>query len=226
MAVLQTGRSVDETRHIHGDYDEMCKALLERAPDEADTFAVLDDHFPDDVGKYDVFVITGSKHGVYEDHPWIPRLEDLIREAYRGGVKLVGICFGHQIIAQALGGKVEKSDCGFIVGATDYGLVGENGASRTITLYAWHQDQIIKPPADAEIIARSDFCEFAALRYGNKALSFQAHPEFTKEYMADLAEARRGGVITDEMGDEAIASLAKEVDVDVVKEMIAAFLRT
>lgn len=225
MAVLQTGRSIDETRDRHGDYDEMCKALLSRAPDEADTFAVLDDEFPNDVTDYDVLVITGSKHGVYEDFPWILRLEDVIREAYAKGVKLVGVCFGHQIIAQALGGIVEKSDRGFGVGAMDYEIIGESDEPRTITLYAWHQDQIVTPPPDAEIIVRSDFCEIAGLRYGDRAISFQAHPEFTKEYMVDLAEARRGGVISDEMGEAAIASLEKEINVDVVQEMITSFLR-
>jgi GMP synthase-like glutamine amidotransferase len=224
MAVLQTGRSIEQTRAVHGDYDDMCKTMLYRKPDEADTFAVLDNQFPSDITEYDVAVITGSSHGVYEDHTWIPRLERVIRKAYAGGVKLIGICFGHQVIAQALGGVVKKSDRGFGVGVMDYDLVDATGTSRQFSLYAWHQDQVITPPSVAEVIARSDFCEYAALRYGNKALSFQAHPEFTKAYMNDLAEARRGGVISDEMGEEAIASLSREVDADLVKNLMVEFL--
>jgi GMP synthase-like glutamine amidotransferase len=224
MAVLQTGRALEYTSAAHGDYDDMCKAMLNRAPGEADTFAVLDNQFPENITDYDVAVITGSSHAVYEDHNWIQPLETIIRDAYKGGVKLIGVCFGHQIIAQALGGVVEKSDLGFGVGVMDYTLVGDAGASSDISLYAWHQDQVVTPPADAEVVAQSDFCRFAALRYGNKALSFQAHPEFTKEYMNDLAEARRGGVISDEMGDEAIASLSRSVDAEVVKSMMVAFL--
>ena len=224
MAVLQTGRSIEDTRGKHGDYDDMCKAMLYRSPDEADTFAVLDNEFPNEITDYDVVVITGSSHGVYENHSWIPRLESEVRRAYREGVKLVGVCFGHQLIAQALGGVVEKSDRGFGVGVMDYQLVDKTGRQTNIALYAWHQDQVITPPPDAEVIASSDFCEFAGLRYGNKALSFQAHPEFTKEYMNDLAEARRGGVISDEMGEEAIASLSREVDADLVKSLMVEFL--
>jgi GMP synthase-like glutamine amidotransferase len=224
MAVLQTGRSIDGTRDVHGDYDDMCKAMLGRAPDEAVTFAVLDNNFPDDITAYDAVVITGSSHGVYEPHSWIPPLEELVRQAYREGVKLIGICFGHQIIAQALGGAVGKSDRGFGVGVMDYDLIDESGASQKISLYAWHQDQVSVLPVDAEVIASSDFCQFAALRYGDRAMSFQAHPEFTRDYMNDLAEARRGGVISDEMGADAIASLSRPVDADRVKSLMVSFL--
>ena len=225
IAVLQTGRSIDETRHIHGDYDDMCKVMLGHTPDEMDTFEVLDDRFPDDMGAYDAYLITGSRCGVYEDHSWIPPLEDFIRKAYAQDVKLIGVCFGHQIIAQALGGVAAKSDRGFGVGAMGYELVGDDGKMQSISLYAWHQDQVITPPQDAEVIASSDFCEFAGLRYGDKALTFQAHPEFTKEYMADLAEARRGSQISDEMSDAAMASLEKTVSADVIQEMMLSFLK-
>ena len=106
IAVLQTGRSIDEARARHGDYDDMCKALLGRNPDQADTFAVLDGHYPAAIDEYDLIVITGSKFGVYEDHDWIPRTQQIVRDAVAKGIKLIGICFGHQLIAQAMGAGV------------------------------------------------------------------------------------------------------------------------
>ncbi|MEO0397841.1 MAG: type 1 glutamine amidotransferase [Pseudomonadota bacterium] len=224
IAVLQTGRAMAEDRPRHGDYDDMCKALIGRAPDEADTYAVLDGEFPKSIEPYDAFVVTGSAHGAYEDHDWIPPLEALIREAYDKKVKLIGICFGHQIIAQALGGRVEKSDKGFGVGAMDYELVNLGALSQSISLYAWHQDQIVHAPEGAEVIARSDFCPIAGLRYGDRAITFQAHPEFTADYMRALADARRNTTISGALADQAIASLNKPVDAGLIKVILADFL--
>ena len=225
IAVLQTGRSAEALFEAHGDYDDMCKALLGKSSEEAATYAVLDDVFPTSIDPYDVIVITGSRHGVYEDHKWIPRLEALIREAYAKNKKIIGICFGHQIIAQALGGLVEKSDRGFGVGVMEYEITVAEGAPEKLALYAWHQDQIVRAPVDAKIIARSDFCEIAALKYGDRAISFQAHPEFTKDYIAGLVEDRRDNGISDELADAALASLEKKVDAQAVQAMLAEFLR-
>lgn len=225
IAVLQTGRSAEALFEAHGDYDDMCKALLGRSSDEAVTYAVLDEEFPASIDPYDVIVITGSRHAVYEDHTWIPRLEALVREAYAKSKKIVGICFGHQIIAQALGGHVEKSDLGFGVGVMEYEITESGDEPKKLALYAWHQDQIVRAPADAKIIARSDFCEIAALQYGDRAISFQAHPEFTKEYIAGLVEDRRDNGISDELADAALVSLGKKVDAQTVRAMLAEFLR-
>lgn len=225
ICTLQAGRSPEGAlREAHGDYDEMCKALLGRAPDQSDTFAVLDGEFPESLEPYDVILVTGSRHGVYEDHPWIPPLEDLLRGAYAGGKRIIGICFGHQILAQALGGKVEKSDKGFGIGVMDYEFVDEAGGSQTLSLCAWHQDQIMTPPAGAEIIARSDFCPVAGLRYGDRAISFQAHPEFAPAYMRDLITSRRGGMISESAADEALAGLERPVHKSEIQALLGDFL--
>ena len=226
MAILQTGRSVPGSEERHGDYDDMCKALMGRKRDEADTFAVLDGEFPDTIDTYDVFVVTGSKFGTYEDHTWISPLEALIREIYATGKKMIGVCFGHQIIAQALGGSVEKSDKGFGAGAMGYSLHTLRGEERDITLYAWHQDQVVKAPPNAKVIATSDFCPIAGLQYDQRVLTFQAHPEFTRDYMAELAEARRGIVLTDQQADHALASLDQTIDASLIEGMISDFLRS
>ncbi|MEM7739334.1 MAG: type 1 glutamine amidotransferase [Pseudomonadota bacterium] len=224
MAVLQTGRSVPGSEKRHGDYDDMCKALMGRAPSEAETFAILDGDFPKTLDDYDVFVVTGSKFGVYEDHDWIAPLEDLIRQIYESGKKMIGVCFGHQIIAQALGGQVEKSDKGFGAGAMSYTLQLPGGQAQDISLYAWHQDQVVKAPEQAQTIASSEFCPIAGLRYDDRVLTFQAHPEFTKAYTEELAEARRGVVLTDEQADKALASLEQRINADVIQDMIFEFI--
>ena len=224
IAVLQTGRAPDELQVEHGDYDSMCKALLGLSPEEAKTYAILDGEFPPSPEKYDVLLITGSRHGVYEDHAWINPLEELIRNAYARKQKMIGICFGHQIIARALGGAVKKSDKGFGVGVMDYALTRHDGSQAPISLCAWHQDQIVAPPPGGKIIAHSDFCAVAGLEYGNTAISFQAHPEFTRDYVRDLIELRATSMFDRDFAIQSLASLKRGVNQDVIQKELALFL--
>ncbi len=208
----------------HGDYDDMCKALLGRTPNEAKTYAILDNIFPETLDIYDLFIITGSPHGVYEDHDWIAPLERLIRRAYAKNIKMLGLCFGHQIMAQALGGKVIKSEKGFGIGVMDYNLAQAGTLAQTISLCAWHQDQVITPPKDAITIASSDFCPHAGLRYANKALSFQPHPEFSKDFVQDLIHLRRGNTIDEDMAQRSELSLKKDIHPHIIQSLIKTFL--
>ncbi|MEL7043011.1 MAG: type 1 glutamine amidotransferase [Pseudomonadota bacterium] len=225
IAVLQTGRAPDELQAQHGDYDSMCKALLGLKPNEATTYAILDGEFPVEPEAYDVLLITGSRHGVYEAYDWIPRLETLIREAYSRKQKLIGICFGHQIIARALGGVVEKSDKGFGIGVMDYALARQDGAQAPISLCAWHQDQIVAPPPGAKVIAHSEFCAIAGLAYEDIAISFQAHPEFTRDYVRDLIELRTPSMLDPGFATHSLGTLEQSVDQDIIQAEIKQFLK-
>lgn len=224
FGILQTGRAPVTLVDKFGDYDEMCANLVRDEEDEVLSFAVLDGELPASVEQCDIWVITGSRFGVYEDHEWISPLETFIRSAYAAGKKIVGICFGHQILAQALGGVVEKQMTGYGVGAMDYRLALADGSETEVTLCAWHQDQIVKIPAGAKVIATSDFCPIAALTYGNQAISFQAHPEFSISYMKALIGHHAGRVISTKQGNDALMSLEKPVHADVVSARIHDFL--
>ena len=225
VAVLQTGRAPDQLQAEHGDYDLMCKSLLGLKAAEATTFAILDGVFPDEPEAFDLLLITGSRHGVYEDHDWIAPLETLIQAAYGRGQKMIGICFGHQIIATALGGRVEKSDKGFGIGVMEYTLERQDGSEVPISLCAWHQDQIVSPPPHAQIIARSEFCEVAGLQYSDTAITFQAHPEFTRKYVRDLIDARTPSLLDEEFSQRSLATLDKPIDQSVIQDELAQFLR-
>lgn len=201
IGILQTGRSPDELRAEFGDYDGLFRRLLAGRGFEFETWPVLDGVFPPGPEAADGWLITGSRFGVYEDHPWIAPLEDLIRAIHAAGGPLVGICFGHQIVAQALGGRVAKYDGGWAVGAQAYETPGGRDC-----LLAWHQDQVIEKPAAAEVVGTSDFCRYAALRYDDRALTFQAHPEFTPAFLRALIGARRQ-VLPPALADTALAGL-------------------
>jgi GMP synthase-like glutamine amidotransferase len=220
IGILQTGLAPDALAADMGDYPDMFAKLLAGNGFTFDTYRVVEMQFPSDVHQADGWLITGSKHGAYEDLPFIPPLEGFIRDVYAAAVPLVGVCFGHQIIAQALGGKVEKYGGGWAVGATDYDFGGE-----TLTLNAWHQDQVTKVPPDAKVIASNDFCANAAMVYNDRAFTVQAHPEFRPEFVGGLARTRGRGVVPDALLDRATDRLALPLDNSAIAGQIARFFK-
>ena len=172
IGILQCGHAPDEVRAQHGDFDAMFAALFQGYDFTFQTWNVVDGNFPTTIDAADGWLISGSKHGAYEDHAFIPPLSDLIREIYASARPMVGICFGHQIIAQALGGRVEKFDGGWAIGRHDYSFKGHGD----VTLNAWHQDQVIDPPEGSKTVAFTDFCAHAGLTIGDHIYTIQPHP--------------------------------------------------
>jgi len=140
----------------------------------------------------DAWLIPGSRYGVYDPLPWIEPLKDFIRGVAREKRQpMVGVCFGHQIIAEALGGKVEKAAIGFRAGMERYETTVGGGAPQVVTMPASHQDQVVVQPPDSEVVAKTAACAFAGLRYKNApVLSVQFHPEFSRAYLSDLIAMR------------------------------------
>jgi GMP synthase-like glutamine amidotransferase len=220
VAILETGRPPGKLAEVYGDYPSMFEKLLGDGF-EFETFDVTAGQFLSD--RHDAVLITGSPAGVYEDLPWIEPLEQFIREAR--DAKMVGICFGHQAMAEALGGHVEKSDKGWGAGLHRYEIVhrepwmdGEVG----IAVPASHQDQVVVQPPNTEIVASSPFTEFAALAWTDRpAISFQFHPEFSPAFAKALIE-KRYDIVPDP--DAAIASLDAPNDNSRVGQWIRNFL--
>lgn len=221
IGILQTGRSRERLREQYGDYDEMFRRFLSGHGFEFVTYPVLDGVLPDSVHDADGWLITGSRFGVYEGHDWIPPLEQFLNRAYAEAVPIVGICFGHQILAQALGGKVEKFAGGWSVGLKDFTL---EGFPEDVELLAFHQDQVIEPPADATVVGASPFCRYAALAYGDKAYTIQPHPEFLSDYMAALICETRA-TLPDDIAEQALSSLGRDTSSEQIADRIADFLK-
>ena len=190
IGILQTGHIPANLADQFEDYGGMFRQLLEGHDFDFAIYPVVDGIFPASVTDADGWLITGSKHGAYEDFPWIAQLENFIRDTYADGRPLIGICFGHQIVAQALGGKVEKFVGGWTVGHTEYDLAGEQ-----IALNAWHQDQVTELPPEASVIGTSETCANAMLRYGDSILTLQPHPEFGAAFIRGLIDTRGEGVV-------------------------------
>ena len=233
LTIIETGRAPGPLRDMFPRYPEMFRALLSPA-DEALTFnaaAVLDGEALPEPETCEAVLITGSPFGVYDSTPWMDPLRAFIRATAAAGTPLVGICFGHQIIADALGGDVRKSEKGWGIGRHTYEVLARRnwmeGAGQTVSLAVSHQDQVITPPKGVTTLARSSHTEHAMLAYDDiPAITIQGHPEFSDTYVSALYNNRRGKALTDMQVDGAIATLKQPVDSALVARWIARFLQT
>ena len=231
LTIIQTGEVPVPLRGQFGPYRKMFERMFDGTGHGFcyETVNVAEGAPFPDAAALDGIVITGSAAGVYDDLAWMNPLRAFIRSAYAASTPMLGVCFGHQIMADALGGDVRKSEKGWGLGRHDYGVVGRPAfmqvAPPMLAVACSHQDQVLVPPAEAEVILASDFTPNAGLAYRNgAALSFQPHPEFLDDYTLALAELRRGKA-PDEVVETAIASVEKPSDSDMVAGYIAQFFK-
>jgi GMP synthase-like glutamine amidotransferase len=222
LAILETGRPPGNLADEFGDYPAMFRSMLSDGF-HIESFDVAAGNLPDPAAHH-AYLITGSPAGVYDPLPWIEPLQQFIRAA--GCAKMVGICFGHQVMAEALGGHVEKSDKGWGAGLHRYTVVRSEpwiDAAGTIAVPASHQDQVVVQPPNTDVVAASDFTPFAALAWTDRpAISFQFHPEFSPTFAKALIEQRYDHVPDP---DTAIASLDATNDNARVAGWIRRFLK-
>jgi len=230
VTIIETGLVSPANRERHGSYPQMFEAMI-AAADPSVTFDTISipagEKLPEPSG-LEAILITGSSAGVYDAFDWIAPLEDFVRAAHSADVPMVGVCFGHQLIAQALGGVARKSEKGWGLGRHVYDVAPGNGLieGTHIALAASHQDQVITPPPGAKTILSSDFTEHAALLYpGGTTLSVQPHPEFSVGYALACCEmAHCKGGAPDGLVAVAKASLAGPLENERLGGAITRFL--
>jgi len=186
---------------IDGDYPDMFAALLPWA--DLVPYDVVGDEHPSSPDECDGWVATGSRYSVYDQMPWLDRLHGFVRDLRAAGAPYLGICFGHQLLAHAVGGRATKADVGWGVGAHDTTFVAPVGDARLLYL---HQDQVVDVPDGGAVLASADHCPVAALRVDEQMYGVQAHPEFSADYLAALLRARRDRIGAAEV-ERALASL-------------------
>ena len=140
---------------------------------------------------FDGVIVSGSEKGVYDDCEWMQPLKEYLQSLMQARVPIFGICFGHQVMAEAFGGKAEESSHGFVVGVQKY---TENDDS--YSAYAMHRDQVVQVPESATVTASSSYCPIAALSYEFPARSVQFHPEFKTPLVTEAIEVFDGDLLS------------------------------
>lgn len=231
IVILEAGRPPRALLDIYPRYPDMISALMDRVGTGFvfETVPVIDSAALPEPQAIDAAIITGSAYGVYDKTPWMDPLRDFIRQSASVRTPMVGVCFGHQIIADALGGDVRKSEKGWGVGRHTYEIVERRPwmaeAGGKFSLGASHQDQVIEPPKGARTLASSGHTPHALLEYSDAPImSLQGHPEFSDAFLTALYNARRER-LGDDLADQAIESLAAPDDNALVGEWMTRFLR-
>jgi GMP synthase-like glutamine amidotransferase len=210
LGLLQAGKPPAELEARFGDYAAMFEHMLGRDDFDFTIFDVAAGALPARPEAFDAYLVTGASAGVYDPLPWIALLKDFLVQA-KGRAAMVGVCFGHQIMAEAFGGKVIKSPKGWGVGLHTYDVRQRRDwmdAAPAIAIPASHQDQVVELPPAARVVAGSDFTPFGMLAYEDQpAVSIQLHPEFDPPFAQALIESRRKMRIADDVATAAVESL-------------------
>jgi GMP synthase-like glutamine amidotransferase len=230
LCILETDELHPQLAEPYVSYGQMFANLFSNQPVPASTevFNVCCDQYPSADCRFDAYLITGSKADAFSDEPWVVRLREYVRERFIAGDKLLGICFGHQLLAHSLGGHAGRSEKGWGLGVQKYQLHAQPAWMQPplpgLQLQASHQDQVHKLPEGAQLLASNDFCNHAAYHIGDQLLCFQGHPEFPEGYARALLDLRRER-LGDELHAAASATLHQEHHGRIVGEWMLRFVR-
>lgn len=225
LCILQTDSVLPEYQAAHGDYPDMFRRLL--AGTHAEVMAVdVRNGPPEEVS--DAYVITGSRHSVYEDLPWLPAFVSFLRLEIDRGAPVVGICFGHQLIAHYFGGEVRAADDGWAVGVHRAEVVAVQPwmqpSASAFSILSSHQDQVVRLPDGARCIASTPFCPVSGFVMGANVLCLQGHPEFEAGYARTLMNHRQA-LLGEQTYAAGLASLAEPLDDQLVAQWMLRLLR-
>ncbi len=221
LGILKADDVLSELVENHGEYPLMFERLLRIANKDAQlklefvTYRVNEGCYPVDLDEVDAFILTGSKSSVYEQTPWVIELAEFLRTLHRHKKKYIGICFGHQMVAHALGGEAKLAESGWSLGVKKAKLTVEAEpnilSGKSFDLIYSHQDQVTVVAPGTEILASTDTCPIAATTLDNHILTFQGHPEFSPEFSRALLQLRRAAY-PPKVYAAAIASMEQSTD--------------
>jgi GMP synthase-like glutamine amidotransferase len=222
VGLLLCGDLPDRYSAIRGDYPTLVSNMFNDGDLSIDVFPAHNRILPEDPVAFDGFIISGSASSVYEDEPWMRGLEEWLRRAAKSDIPVFGICFGHQILAQAFGGTVERAEVGWGVGVHSMRVLEHRGwmapDTDVLNLVMTHQDQVIDLPAGAVLLGSSDHCENYLIEFTPNVIGIQGHPEFPAPFARVVYEEKREHIGS--LADDAIASLEIRSDTPLVARWV------
>lgn len=242
LGLLICGHVHPQARSLGGDYPALFRSVFDSALDspldsETDSgfdsdvdivpFAVDRGEMPASITDCDAWITSPSRSSVTDDLSWIQTLESFVVEAVDAAHPFVGVCFGHQLLAKALGGRVDRADIGWGVGVKHYDIIEQrpwmSPAQSSVALVASHEDQVTVLPDGATLLATSEYCPIAAFEVGPRCLAIQPHIEFTPAISERLIDLR-SDIIPDEIAAAARQTLSTPVDRTLVAHWILRFV--
>ena len=235
IGILQTDSVLEKFQPKFGDYPLMFERVLQssaRLPDAAE-IRVECINYPVQQSMpatldCDAYLITGSRDSVYDDAPWIIELVSFVERAMAAGKKIIGICFGHQLMAHFFGGRVAPAEGGWVVGvhtsdiARHHNWMGEVGRPQ-FSLLSSHKDQVVELPEAAEVFATNGFCPIAGFTMSDQVITVQGHPEFSKPYAQGLLDHRRA-LLGEAVYQQGMDSMSKATDELLVSRWLLQFV--
>jgi GMP synthase-like glutamine amidotransferase len=230
IGILEADILADDVIQRYGRYAQTFEHLLSAVDPQLTfrTYHVTQQEYPQNINECDAYLMTGSKFSVYDDIHWIHELKQFVIDCFKRKKKMIGICFGHQLIAQALGGLVEKHDKGWGVGMATSKITQTpdwlTPKQQQFNLLVTHQDQVKQLPEEASLIATNEFCPIAGYQVNKTMLTFQGHPEFNRDYVQHLMTKCRED-IGEQTYQQAKKSLLQEEDHELVAKWIVNFIQ-
>lgn len=236
FAILLAGHASEYIRNTYGGVACLFKQLLSDPGETWDTFHVVDGEFPSDdiLHKYDAFIVTGSRHDAHGSEPWVLRLCELVQKVHKKKTKLLGICFGHQVISRALGGKTGRAVHGWEVGLKKIILADAMYSKPyalklppSLSIIEIHQDQVFELPPGGEVLASSENTSMEIFAMGDQVLGIQGHPEFTEDITLDILDVcSRRSLVPEEVINQARLTFKEgKADREMFKQLCKSFLK-
>ncbi|KAI0109827.1 class I glutamine amidotransferase-like protein [Daldinia grandis] len=243
LAILEADNPVPGIKAEYGSYGGVFQYLFERACASLEPpqplSAVLKLSFHDivnhpesypDPETIDAILISGSKYSAYDNDDWIVRLTQYTRRCLEGGrVRVIGVCFGHQIVGRALGAEVGKNVRGWEISVTEHELTEEGKrlfGVQKLAIHQMHRDQVFSLPPGAIQLARTEMCDVQSMYKPGRFITVQGHPEFTDDMVREILEMRRrGGILGPDIFQDGMNRVSNNHDGIAVAKAFLRFLR-